>query len=392
MLALVLPIELFEHAIDTLGDEDSLRATSLVCKAWLPRSRLNLFRVIRLSVLGHLDRLVCLVFNAPHLLEYVEEIEVSENTFLGVLRPAETIVARLPAVLSAHPIIQPRLFAVHNQFWLPTRYGLGYLRSLSQLSSVTSLELNDVTFTTLADFSIILRALSHLKSLSANHLECERQLDPEIASDIGCTMASLTFLRVSSTQRTTVVDWLFRYNTFPSLRRVDCKYALSASRDDGQAIGALWENAGSTLEEISINISKRDAGAFPLRVIERQLDLSHCHILRTLRFDCRHDRNAIPDWTWLSWLLSHLTSHTLRSIEFAFESSSHALASMPVFAAELDRVLTSALFFDGLEAIFFAFDYRDEADPDDGRFVNMFPALRDSHLLRVYNLDQRWPR
>lgn len=52
---------------------------------------------------------------------------------------------------------------------------------------------------------------------------------------------------------------------------------------------------------------------------------------------------------------------------------------MPVFTA---TVLTSALFSDGLETILFGFDHRDEVDPDDRRFVNMFPALRDSHLLR----------
>lgn len=120
MLSLVLPIELFEHAIDTLGNEDTLEVTSLVCRAWLPRSRLNFFRIIKFSVPGHLDRLPWLVSNAPHLLEYAEEIDVSDNSFLGVLRPAETKVSRLPVVLSGHPVIQRRLLAVHNQFRLPT--------------------------------------------------------------------------------------------------------------------------------------------------------------------------------------------------------------------------------------------------------------------------------
>lgn len=129
------------------------------------------------------------------------------------------------------------------------------------------MELNDVTFTTLADFSTIFRAFGHLKFLSANDLEYKRQMDPETASDVGCNMPALTPLRVNSAQPTTVVDWLFRYNTFPSLRRVECNYVLSV-RDDSQAIDALWENAGCTLEQISINISKGEAGTpFPLEVI-----------------------------------------------------------------------------------------------------------------------------
>lgn len=55
---------------------------------------------------------------------------------------------------------------------------------------------------------------------------------------------------------------------------------------------------------------------------------------------------------------------------------------MHTFAEELDRVLTSALFSDGLDSVVFDFDYSDVADPDDKRFFDMFPALRDSHLLR----------
>ncbi|EIW55920.1 uncharacterized protein TRAVEDRAFT_60048 [Trametes versicolor FP-101664 SS1] len=389
MLAFTLPIELYEHAIDSLGDEASLKATSLVCRAWLPRSRLNLFRVIELSLAGDLDRLAGLLSHAPHLAAYVEEIDISENSFLGVLRPAQTIAARLPVVLSAHSLVQPRLLTIHDQAWLPTRYDPDYLFSLSRLSSVTSLDLFDVIFTTLADFSIVLRALSHLTSLSVKHLDCHRQMDPETASDIGCILPSLTSLRASSYHPTTVVDWLFRHVSMPSLRSLECEYEFSHP-DNRQALGELWENAGETLEDISINITKRSASArrLPFEVIELQIDLSPCRILRTLRFDCRHERGAVPDWTWLIWLLSHLTCRTLRTIAFAFESSSHALASMHTFAEELDRVLTSALFSDGLDSVVFDFDYSDAADPDDNRFFEMFPALCDSRLLQVYNLDQ----
>ncbi len=268
MVASILPIELYEHAIDSLGDEESLKATSLVCRAWLPRSRLNLFRVIELSLPGHLDRLAGLLSHAPHLAEYVEEIDISENSFLGVLRPAQTIAARLPVMLSAHSLVQLRLLTVHDQVWLPTRYDPDYLFSLSRLSFITSLDLYDVVFPTLADFSIILRALSQLTSLSVKHLDCHRQMDPETASDIGCVLPSLTFLRASSYHPTTVVDWLFRHVSMPSLQSLECEYEFSHP-DNRQALGELWENAGETLEDISINITKRSAGTrrLPFEVI-----------------------------------------------------------------------------------------------------------------------------
>ncbi|KAI0353400.1 hypothetical protein OH77DRAFT_1505432 [Trametes cingulata] len=382
MHTVYLPVELYELAIDFLDDEESLKATSLVCRAWLPRSRLNLFRTIELCLPRHLDHLVDLLSNAPHLAEHVEEIDISENSLLGLLRPSMAIVARLPHALALHPLLQLRRLAVHNQLWLPTRYSPDYLLSLSRLSSVTSLDLFDVTFLTVADFSVILRALHRLRFLSASHLDCQRQLDAATSADIGCHLPFLTTLHVNSYYPTFVIDWLLRHNSFPSLRDVACSYELSPG-DNSQGLGAFWTNTGPTLEILLISISKRSAGArIPNAVVESQLDLSRCRALRELRFDCRHERGVAPDWTWLTWLLSRLTCHSLRTITFIFQSTSHALACVHTFSKELDAVLTHSPFSDGLECVLFKFDFRDHADPDDERFLDMFPSLRSMNLLR----------
>ncbi|KAI0367211.1 hypothetical protein BV20DRAFT_1045732 [Pilatotrama ljubarskyi] len=392
MRPLMLPIELYELAIDFLDDEESLKATSLVCRAWLPRSRLNLFRTVELCLPRHLNHLVDLLSDAPHLAEYVEQIDISENSLLGVLRPSMAIVARLPHALTLHPLLKPRRLAVHNQLWLPTRYSPDYLFSLSRLSSITSLDLFDVTFLTVADFSIILRALHQLQFLSARHLDCQRQLDLGTAADVGCVLPFLTTLHVSSYYPTSVIDWLLQHNRFPVLRDVRCSYELSPG-DNTQGLGTFWKNAGSTLEILAISISKRSAGArFSTTVVdarelthtlaETQLDLSSCCGLRELRFDCRHERGVAPDWTWLTWLLSHLTCRTLRSIVFAFQSTSHALACVHTFAEELEAALTRSPFSAGLDSVVFKFDFRDPADPDDERFLDMFPSLRSMNLFQ----------
>lgn len=266
-LRVALPIEVFENAIDLLDDDVSLKKTSLVCRAWLPRSRLNLFRVIQLSLPTHLDHFATLLADAPHIAPCVEEINISENSFLGLFRPELVIVARLPSVLAAHPLIQPRRLRVCDQLWLPTRYNPDYLVSLSQLSSITSLDIHDVTFTTVADFSIILRALGSLISLSAKHLDCQRPMDASIAGDIGCTLPFLTTLRASSKHPTSPMDWLLGSSSFPALRDAECTYELS-TRDDGQTLGAFWVSVGATLEHLSLSISKRATGTrFPINVI-----------------------------------------------------------------------------------------------------------------------------
>ena len=53
---MMLPTELCELVIDEVDDKITLHATSLVCKAWLARSRYNLFRVVELLLEAHLDR------------------------------------------------------------------------------------------------------------------------------------------------------------------------------------------------------------------------------------------------------------------------------------------------------------------------------------------------
>ncbi|KAI9058033.1 hypothetical protein FKP32DRAFT_1296601 [Trametes sanguinea] len=378
-----LPIELFELAIDSLEDEQSLKATSLVCHAWLPRSRLNLFRVIELCLPGHLDNLATLLSDSPHIAPYIEGLDISENSLLAVFRPTKAIVARFPRIISSYPLVQLRRLTIHHQLWLPTRYSPDYLHFLSRLSSITTLQLYDVTFTSVADFSFVLRSFERLTSLSAKHLDCQRQLDSTTAADIGCTLPFLTNLCVGAYHPTSVIDWFLRHTQLPALRDIECSYELSTS-DGGQGLGEFWRNSGGMLERLSLSITKRSAGArFPLEVIEQQLDLSPCHNLRVLRLDCRHERGVAPDWSWLTWLLSHIRCRALRDVVFDFQSSSHAIASLHAFAEELDGILTSDTFSDVLQSVLFKFDFRDAREPDDERFTDLFPALRARNLLRV---------
>ncbi|KAI0634979.1 hypothetical protein C8Q77DRAFT_666209 [Trametes polyzona] len=383
MCTTTLPIELFEHAIDFLHDEHALRATSLVCREWLPRSHLNLFRLIELTLPDDLHRFRDLISNSPHIADYVDEIHVSEQSLLGLLRPAMSIAAQLPVLLADYPRLRPTRLSMYGQLWLPTRYSPDSLHLLSRLSPLTSLDLYDVTFTTVIEFSIVLRALPGLKSLSAKHLDCQRRLVPDIASSASLELPSLTTLTIASYHPSEVVDWLIQYNSFPSLRNMDCCYELSI-QDTSQALGVFWTHTATTLEHLSIRISKRASGVrVPLDVIEKQLDLSPCRTLRTLRFDCRQEREAVPDWTWLVWLLSNITCRTLRTLRFAFISSTHALASMHGFTAKLDDTLTEAPFSEGLEGIIFEFDHRDAVDSDEEQFLQLFPKTRARNLLRV---------
>ena len=261
------PVELIETIIDFIDDESTLQATSLVCKAWVARSRFNLFRAVELCLPAHLDRFIKLVATSPHIAPHIKEIAISENSLLALLRPTMAIVARLPHSLLRHPRVKPRRLAVHNQLWLPTRYHPDYLAGLSQLSSIVSLDLFDVTFTTVADFSIVLRALRSLRTLSATHLDAQRQLPPDELAAIGTELPLVTHLRVMSHYPTSVIDWLLQYNQFPALQDADISYEISGV-DPSQGLGSFWAATGSTMESLSLTISKRvSTSSLPVNAI-----------------------------------------------------------------------------------------------------------------------------
>ena len=262
---MMLPTELCELVIDEVDDKITLHATSLVCKAWLARSRYNLFRVVELLLEAHLDRLLELLTDTPQVAPFIKEIVISENSLIAFFRPPLSIVSRLPNSLSRHPSVKPETLTVHRQMWTPTHYDPDYLSGLSRYSSITSLDLFDVTFDTEAGFSIVLRALRSLRSLSVSSVDCQHTLHPDSLAAVGTVLPLLTTLRVDSSYQTNAINWLLQHNTFPAVKNAEILYALSALiGEDRQGLSPFWESTGSTLEHLTLAISRN----IPSSVVE----------------------------------------------------------------------------------------------------------------------------
>lgn len=398
------PMELYEMVIDQV-DEATLHSTALVCKAWTPRSQYNLFCTVELNWPSHYDRFLELLQTSPHLTSLVKEITISENSLLALLRPPMSIIARLPSLLRPYPFVQPRRLTVHNQVWIPTRYDPSYLLDLSHLASITSLDLFDVTFTTVADFSIVLQALQRLRSLNATHVECRHQLDTRASAAIGGDLRCLTSMHIRSSHPTSAIDWLLQCNRFPALRHFECDYELSTNDVMDQGLGAFWSSSGQTLKTLTLAISKRAVrvpAPFPSQVIgtpprvqsacdrhsnahlERHFDLSPCTSLATLWIDCRQEREVAPDWTWLIFALTSLgrtaTTSIPLHITLAFQHPSHALATLYMHTAALDCALASTK----AAVVRLEFDYRcppHERDEDEDALIKKFPETRSQGVL-----------
>ncbi|EJF64777.1 hypothetical protein DICSQDRAFT_52376, partial [Dichomitus squalens LYAD-421 SS1] len=75
-----LPGELVDRIIDHLyNDASSLKATSLVCKTWLPRSRFHLFQGVVCDMAPpttSVSALVSLLYGCPDVAPYVHKLKL----------------------------------------------------------------------------------------------------------------------------------------------------------------------------------------------------------------------------------------------------------------------------------------------------------------------------
>ena len=142
-----LPIEVCESIIDYCHNiphrwwdtpaifketYDTLRACTLVCSAWFPRSRRNLLRDVRLGSFDHVHLLLRLVTEKPRLAGLVTAIVIVGGKYVPFAR------FPLPGLL---PNCRRLTVTQFPQYWRWNVYPPGYSRSISDFRWLTELEL-----------------------------------------------------------------------------------------------------------------------------------------------------------------------------------------------------------------------------------------------------------
>ncbi len=165
-----LPVEVCERIIDASrlnGDEGSgyevdyptLCSCTLVCRAWLPRSRGNMFFCVVLHTSRQLKIFLSLASHYP-----VRELE------LGPLEPTrygpDSEIDMGPSIgplIRANLINEVYLLVFWNMVWPYPRI---YLSLLSQLESVKILEMHGMYFPNAGDLLGLLRCFPQLQDLT----------------------------------------------------------------------------------------------------------------------------------------------------------------------------------------------------------------------------------
>ncbi len=167
-----VPVEVAERAIDQLADDHrSLRNCALVCRQWLPRTRLYLFREVVLTTYQQLYMLCSILQSTSTLRHLVQVVRVDMGKELintqHPLLPSQDDISRPSPTLGFCHICDSVVLALLPYLPSVRRIHLGGLPTQQHIISLT---MRSITLATLRRYSLIdeLR-LSYLYFDSAIH-------------------------------------------------------------------------------------------------------------------------------------------------------------------------------------------------------------------------------
>ena len=182
----VFPVEVAEGIIDHLSDPGegtrALQACTLVCRAWYPRARYHLLRVVHIKTRAHLDSIDDFLTARPYLCPIVRTILVEPVAGEGEANPW-LLLGTVPLALFPR-LPNLRTWAVSNfQRWVYDGPVLAFhrstLTSLHAGASVERLRVGFLHFVSCSAFKQFVVSLRRLRHLECEHLELRMTSDQE---------------------------------------------------------------------------------------------------------------------------------------------------------------------------------------------------------------------
>lgn len=257
-----LPPELCDRIIDYLFcDRCALSACALTCRAWLPASRLHLFRHVRLQA-STIPSFLCVLMETPAIGAYVEDLmiltgsqgfTIPDIAQMKTLQMLKEIFDRLPAVKTLKVPVFFRISVMETLI----------LSALSK--SLQAISFSGLFITDLQALSELLASFPHLQSVGFSNevlwLPVVR-LPPHRAGH-AIPSLPLRHLRISVPPRehgaeefVKWLDWRFR---LPEVRSACIRYGEQfRSRGHPTGVSQLLSKLGPSLEKLEL-VMPRDA-------------------------------------------------------------------------------------------------------------------------------------
>ncbi|KAI0342868.1 hypothetical protein BDW22DRAFT_1429010 [Trametopsis cervina] len=366
MQAIYLPPELRDCVIDLLeADHASLKACSLTCHAWLPRTRYHLFRSVQIAPGRRGKAFRALLDGNPALGKHIQDVEILGSSTDA---PIERVVRmEWPTLRPTQRPLSPPIeegCASWLQNALPTSTSVLQRVSCLKLVAVhIHNELADLLFrhfpsiktivmskcrsATFADFvALPCMVFYNVENVQINEIHWLRStLPPTPQTPRPATLRSLALS--PNADDAFLLSWLISQGTHTRLESLSCH---SRGQPSAVAIRDLLTAVGSSLQHLSFGFSDVRDPTVILRSAE--LSLQPATGLRSLRIYCSNSRSSsLPSLSWIILMLSKMNSPHLQELELVILASHVPALNLEGLAvilshsrhASLDRLIFSVI-------------------------------------------------
>ncbi|KAF9816846.1 hypothetical protein IEO21_03820 [Rhodonia placenta] len=174
-----LPLELHENIIDCIrtgarwglgeAERQTLIACALTCRSWLPRSLANLVHTIHLDERSRMIAVAALLEARPFLQPMVTNVSIS-NT--GISGPEDSNLPPLPIF----PVLFMRKMSTLQHLTIsfhtfPSATTRDFYQCFAEFTSITSLNLSSVEFSSAHDFAHLILIMPNLRELTLSNVK-----------------------------------------------------------------------------------------------------------------------------------------------------------------------------------------------------------------------------
>ncbi|CCL98591.1 uncharacterized protein FIBRA_00593 [Fibroporia radiculosa] len=386
-----LPTEVWERVIDFIpavdrmgGFRDSrqdLFACALTCRAWLPRSRLHLFYRVEIPTSRHLSSFAKQIRLYPFLEEFVREVALWP--FEKQSKAVGTFPLMLARKLKSVRILHINMHTTDDYVFPPT-HDVFHI-SLCEFTSVTTLELNYVKFSTYTAMGRLLSSLPHLSVLACNALYVSKDIYSKTIElrkprrSLSCL--AMQFMEMSGN----MVECLLADMSTASLATI---IIMDARQEDINHIDRLLQASGKSLQHFQLN-QYRDLWVTSVLPAEKKPILADNSGLKSICLELADGAS------WISAILIQLKSAALKSIILEvspFLTESH----LDTYGCDdIDAIISSEPLSKKLVQLIFQYRFETKQDKEvwmKSEIPRRFPRSATRSIIRFQRThrDQAW--
>lgn len=251
----------------TIIKRKTLYSCALVCRDWVPKSRIHLFRSVGLNNRQQAGCFMTTVSTIPQLGEYVQALEISlrDDSLYRIHQVLPPLLPRLAHLQYSHlPVLHPVFIVLASRFKM-----------------VTSLRFDDFERQSFREVVQILNRFPHLRKLelsgcswkSPGLFYCRRQKRGKHAIPVQLSVSTFepsTFKGFGQAGDT--IQWLMKKQSFNTLN----EYRCNSTTDQCNNLHDLVATHAESLKRLELNIEPCASGSDPALHAN---DLAQCQLI-----------------------------------------------------------------------------------------------------------------